>query len=85
MKKMNDIIIIEEASYNGKKGKVGILVYSGAGDPTPHLDEVVSFYTEGQGYNEFIDANMDNPWVRVIIKGINDMKKTEFDPKIHKL
>ncbi len=78
-------IIIQEAEYNGKKGKVGILIYTGTGDPTPHLDEAVRIYTQGQGYNEFIDANMDNPWVRVITKGINEMNQNKFNPKTHRL
>ncbi len=78
-------IIYQEAETTDKKVRVGILIYIGAGDPVKHLNEAVSLYVQHEGYNEFIDANMDNPWVRVIIKGINDMEQVEFDSKIHQL
>jgi hypothetical protein len=81
---MKDIIYQEAISPNTKV-KVGILIYTGAGDPVKHLNEAVHKYVRHEGYNEFIDANMDNPWVRVIIKGINDMEQVEFDPEIHYL
>ncbi len=78
-------IIYQEAKTTDAKIKVGVLIYIGAGDPVKHLNEAVSKYVGHEGYNEFIDANMDNPWVRVIIKGINDMEQVEFNPEIHQL
>ena len=78
-------IVYQEAETTNKKVKVGILIYTGAGDPVKHLNEAVQQYVGNQGYNEFIDANMDNPWVKVIIKGINDMEQLEFDPAIQHL
>jgi hypothetical protein len=78
-------IIYQEAETNNKKIKVGILIYVGSGDPVKPLNEAVHLYVRNEGYNEFIDANMDNPWIRVIIKGINDMEQVEFDPEIHHL
>ena len=77
---MNDIMY-QEAKTPDNKGKFAILIYTGSGDPVKHLNEAVRRYADNEGYNEFIDANMDNPWVRVIIKGINEMGKIEFDPK----
>ena len=45
-----------------------ILMYIGDSDPVKYLDEAISEYTNiGENYREFIDANMDNPWVRIII------------------
>lgn len=76
-------IIFQEANTSTKKVKVGILSYIGSGDPVKHLNEAVNLYVKNEGYNEFIDANMDNPWVRVIVKGINDLEPVEFNPAMH--
>jgi hypothetical protein len=81
---MKDIIYQEAKTTNGKV-KVGILIYTGSGDPVKNLNEAVNLYVGHEGYNEFIDANMDNPWVRVIIKGINDMEQVKFKPGTHHL
>jgi hypothetical protein len=78
-------VIYQEAETKNKRVKVGILSYTGSGDPVRHLNDAVIHYVNHEGYNEFIDANMDNPWVRVIIKGINDMEPVEFNPAIHHL
>ena len=78
-------ITYKEAATNDKRIKVGILIYTGSGDPVKQLDEAVDLYVRHEGYNEFIDANMDNPWVRVIVKGINDIEQLTFDPEVHHL
>ena len=78
-------IIYQEAKTTNEKVKVGILIYTGSGDPVKHLNAAVQQYVGYEAYNEFIDANMDNPWVRVIIKGINEIDKVEFNSKIHHL
>lgn len=78
-------ITYQEAATNDKRIKVGILIYTGSGDPVKQLDEAVDLYVRHEGYNEFIDANMDNPWVRVIVKGINDIEQLTFDPEVHHL
>jgi hypothetical protein len=78
-------VIYQEAETTNKKVKVGILFYTGSGDPVKNLNEAVHLYVQHEGYNEFIDANMDNPWVRVIIKGINNMEQVEFNPAINHL
>lgn len=78
-------IIYQEAKTGNPKVKVGILLYTGSGDPVKHLNEAVHLYVQNEGYNEFIDANMDNPWVRVIIKGIDNMDPVEFNPLVHHL
>jgi hypothetical protein len=78
-------VIYQEAETTNRKVKVGILIYTGTRDPVKNLNEAVHQYTGNEGYNEFIDANMDNPWVRVIIKGINDMEQVEFDPAVQHL
>lgn len=80
-----DKIIYQEVQTADTKVRVGILMYVGSGDPVRKLNEAVNLYVRNEGYNEFIDANMDNPWVRVIIKGINDMSQTPFNPEINHL
>lgn len=64
---------------------MGILINVGADDPVKHLNESVSQYVQFEAYNEFIDANMDNPWVRVIIKGMDKINQVTFDPETHRL
>ena len=78
-------IIYQEAKTSNANVRVGMLMYTGAGDPVKHLNEAVHRYVRDKGYNEFIDANMDNPWIRVIIEGINNMEQVEFNPDIHHL
>ena len=78
-------VIYKEALSNDNKVKVGILIYVGPEDPVSHLNSAVHNYVRREGYNEYIDANMDNPWVRVIIKGLNEIEPVEFDPQIHHL
>lgn len=73
-----------ELTHKGK-GKIAILMYCGEDDPVALLDQAVSTYVGNKGHNQFIDINMDNPWIRVVIAGINEMKQEDFDPKKHKL
>ncbi len=70
---------------HGRTGQIGILIYVGDGDPVEMLDWAVSEYVGNEGHNQFIDINMDNPWTRVIISGINEMNQEDFDPTKHKL
>jgi len=70
---------------NGRTGQVAILIYAGEADPVAKLDWAVSEYVGNVGHNQFIDINMDNPWTRIIISGINEMNQEDFDPTKHKL
>ena len=83
-------LTINEAEYNldpiaGKKGIVAVFIYSGSADPKKVLDYAVSLYVENNGYHELIDANLDNPWMRVVLSDINNMKQTDFDPNLNRL
>jgi hypothetical protein len=70
---------------NGDKGKVAIFMYQGEDDPMEALDKAVHQYV-GKGYvTQFIDIDMDNPCVRVIVSGIDEMKQDDFNPLKHKL
>jgi len=62
-------ITIQEIDNNGK-GKIAIFTFKGESDPVKHLDKAVKLYTTGQQYIEFVDINMDNPWIRIVFSGI---------------
>jgi len=47
-------------------GKVVKITYTGDGDPVYQLADAIKKYTIGKNYKEFVDMNMDNPWVRII-------------------
>ena len=80
-----DVKDVEVQELKGKDGlKLAIMIYNGSGDPVIALDNAVKQYVrkiedkcpscgakkyEEEKYNEFIDANMDNPWVRIIMIG----------------
>ncbi len=46
-------------------------------NPFAIMNDAVAKYVGNKGYNEFIEIPLNNPWVRVIISGIN---KLEYDP-----
>lgn len=64
---------------NGRKGVIAIFMYVGEEDPVIMLDNAVSTYTEYESYHEFIDNDMNNPSIRVIVSEINAMDQREFD------
>jgi hypothetical protein len=70
---------------NGGFGAIAILMYSGSGDPKKALDDAVRQITNNVNYFELIDANLDNPWTRVVLTGINDMHQDVFNPINHSL
>ncbi len=81
-------LTINEAEYpleNGEKGKIAVFIYGGKSDPSKVLDLAVQQYVENNGYNELIDANLDNPWMRIVISDINSMHQEQYDSKSHKL
>ncbi len=47
-------------------------------DPASYMDGVVEDYVKNRAYNEFIETNLDLPWVRVIIEGINEIAFTKY-------
>ncbi len=70
---------------NGQKGRVAVLTNVGEENPTAKLDWAVAEYVGNAGYNQFVDVHADNPYMRVIISGINEMSQEDFDPLKHKL
>ena len=69
----------------GGKGKVAIFLHSGEGNPVVELDEAVTQYVGDKEASQFIDINMDNPWVTLVISEINEMVQVDFDPSKHHL
>lgn len=65
---------------DGSKHKVAILV-GGLGKESPKgfMDKIVKEYTDNAPHNEFIEIFLDNPYVRVIVDGINEIKFEEYN------
>ena len=84
-------LTINESEYlleNGKMGKIAVFIYAGSGEPSRILDWAVHEYTkEINGveniFTELIGANLDNPWMRVVISDVNDMYQENFDISRH--
>jgi hypothetical protein len=81
-------LTISESEYklekNGK-GKIAVFMYVGGGDPRAILDYAIKNYVDNIGHYELMDASLGNPWMRVILSNINDIKQEEFDTSKHKL
>ncbi len=73
---MNDIIIRELTK--GENIKIAIFTYSGNKNPKIQLDEAVRDYTNGKGFNQFIDSHLDNPWTRVVVLGLNEIEQNRY-------
>lgn len=81
---VNDIRI-NEAEYdleNGEKGKLAVFFYSGDKDPRKILDHYTKLYAGDNHYYDLIDAQLNCPWVRVILSDINKMKQENFNDYI---
>jgi hypothetical protein len=58
----------------GKNAQMTILVGGlNRENPKQYMDYVVATFVADTMYNEYIDANLDNPWLRIIIQDINDL------------
>ncbi len=52
--------------------KVAIFTYSGEEDPVRHIDKAIAQYvSDYKSYKQFVDMNMDNPWVRIVTIELN--------------
>ena len=80
---MNNIEIFEQDLTKGsaKVGKVAILRGGlNTDNPTSIMNLAVSEYVGTTGFNEFVEIYLDNPWVRVIVSGINNL---EYKPLVN--
>ena len=62
------------------KSKMAIFT-SDLPDPVLELDEAIEQYVKNETYIEFIDTNMNNPWVRVVMSIKSNLKMEDFYPK----
>ena len=78
---MKDVEIFErEFEIDNKKVKIAILRGGlKSGNPTAALNEAVDEYVGAQSYNEFVEAHLDNPWVRVVLSGIDELDFKSFE------
>ncbi len=69
-------VLIKE---NRTVGKVAVLRGGlNTENPTAIMNDAVSRYVGRGGHNQFIEIHLDNPWVRVIVSGINELNYQEF-------
>lgn len=81
-------LTINESEYplqGGGYGRLAIFIYTGEREPSVVLDAAISEYVQQNGYHEWVDANMDNPWVRAIMSDVNGMNQEPFDYRVHRI
>lgn len=68
----NDVQVYEKQLENGV---VLVIMRGGLSQPNPknYMDAAVSEYVQHDPFNEFIEVFLDNPWIRVLIFGINEL------------
>lgn len=79
---MNDVEIFEQELKVGgiTVGKFAILRGGlTSNNPTGEMSAAVETYVGYTPYNEFVEITLDNPWVRVIVSGINDFDYKKFN------
>ena len=73
--------IFQQNLMNGNRvvGRIAI-IRGGLNEenPTAVLNNAVSNYVGQTPYNEFVEIYLDNPWVRVIVSGINELNYQPF-------
>ncbi len=77
---ISDVKIFEHNLGTGNvTGKIAIL-FGGlsASNPKSYMDKVVNEYVGNNPYTQFIDIHLDNPWLRVVISGINELNFDDF-------
>lgn len=50
-----------------------LFAHPNIGNPKPVLDNAVMQLTEGRSYNAFVEHTRNNPYVRIVILGINNL------------
>lgn len=61
---------------SGKKNKARIVILKGGlgeDNPKDYMDRIVEEYIGNEPHNVFIERTLDNPFIRVIIFGIDDL------------
>ncbi|MGB3227094.1 MAG: hypothetical protein WBB02_03895 [Saprospiraceae bacterium] len=79
---MNQIELFEQDLTKGQKAVGKIAIFRGGlntDNPSELLERAVSKYVGDKGYNEFVEIYLDNPWVRVIVLGINELEYINYE------
>lgn len=79
---MEDVEIFEQLLKNGNQvvGKMAVIRGGlNTDNPTGLLNLAVSEYVQNTGYNEFVEIYLDNPWIRVVMSGINEIEFKKFE------
>ncbi len=84
---MEESLDFEYTEVHDLDGISGVNLYVlrgglGQRNPKAYMDNAVSEFLQLKGnpmYNEFVEIFMDNPYVRVIIEGINDLDYHPFN------
>lgn len=72
----------EKQLLEGRNDVTMVVLFGGMNSQNPkaYMDMAVHDYLVKHGnpmYNEFVEIHLDNPWLRVIIVGINDLPYKE--------
>lgn len=70
---------VEIKEFHVENGGVIAILRGGLNKPKSYMDYVVSEYVGHAMHNQFIEIFLDNPYVRVVVTGINDFNYEVFD------
>ncbi len=79
---MEDVEIFEQLLKNKDQvvGKIAVIRGGlNTDNPTGLLNAAVSEYVQNTGFNEFVEIYLDNPWIRVVMSGINEIEFKKFE------
>lgn len=70
---------VEIKEFHVENGGIITILRGGLNKPKSYMDYVVSEYVGHAMHNQFIEIFLDNPYVRVVVTGINDFNYEVFD------
>lgn len=76
---------VQIKEFHVENGGMITILRGGINKSKSYMDGVVSEYVRHALHNEFIEIFLDNPYVRIIVTGINDFDYEVFDTERHHL
>jgi hypothetical protein len=76
---------VQIKEFRVENGGVITILRGGLNKPKSYMDNIVSEYVGDVIHNQFIEIFLDNPYVRVIVSGINDFDYDVFDTEVFHL
>lgn len=76
---------VQIKEFRVENGGVITILRGGLNKPKSYMDNIVSEYVGDEIHNQFIEIFLDNPYVRVIVSGINDFDYDVFDTEVFHL